>query len=145
MAPAISRDRLSPDITHGVIVTAMRGRPPAEPIKEYPNRLREWRTTRTLSQKQLGDLVGEKYQTVARHETGENQITLAQMKTYARALSIKPEELLNDSDRINPRLRALAALFDVLSPERQDDLLRVTNALAEPAADFDSEPRRNRR
>lgn len=93
-----------------------------------------------MSQAKLGELTGHKPQSVARHETGENQITLDQMESYAQALKIKPEELLNSADRIDPRLRELVELLDVLSPEEQTRAIQVVRAFAEPARPFSAEP-----
>lgn len=134
MTLVISRAGGSPALTPGVIVATMRGRPPKKVITEYPNRLRELRQDRGLSQRDLGNMVGEKYQTVSRHETGENEMTIAQLRAYADALGVKPEEMLNDTDRLNPRIRSFAALFDALPREQQDQVLRVVDALAEPRA-----------
>lgn len=126
--------------THGVIFSRMRGRTPAEPIREFPNRLREWRTARGLSLQTLADLTNQKHQSVARHETGENQITLAQMETYARALQIKPEELLNSSVRIAPKLRELIEILENLPDSEQERLVSMTRAFAEPRANFEAMP-----
>lgn len=136
----ISPDRYATDFTHGVIVAAMRGRRPSEPIKHFPNRLREWRTARGYSLLRLAELTGQKHQSVARHETGLNQITLVQMETYAKALNIKPEELLNDSVRINPKLRELLDILENLPATEQERLVNMTRAFAEPRAAFVPSP-----
>lgn len=126
--------------THGVMVPAMRGRRPAEPIKDFPNRLREWRTVRGYSLQTLADLTHQKHQSVARHETGENQITMAQMEAYAKVLNIKPEELLHNSLRINAKLRELMDILDNLSDTEQERLVNMTRAFAEPRATFETQP-----
>ena len=126
--------------TPGVMYAPMRGRKPAEPIKEYPNRLREWRTERGYSLLKLAELTGQKHQSVQRHETGENQITLAQMEAYARALSIRPEELLNDAVRITPHMRELIGILENLTDSEQERLVKMTRAFAEPAANFTPDP-----
>jgi transcriptional regulator with XRE-family HTH domain len=133
----ISLDRDATGFTHGVMVAAMRGRRPSEPIKDFPNRLREWRTARGYSLQTLADLTNQKHQSVARHETGENQITLAQMEAYAKVLSIKPEELLNSSVRINPKLRELLDILDNLPETEQERLVNMTRAFAEPRQPFE--------
>lgn len=133
-------------ITPRVIFSGMRGRTPAEPRSEYPNRLREWRQARGMSQKALAELTQQKHQSVARHETGDNQITLVQMELYAKALRIKPEELLKDSLRVNPKLRGLVEVFDTLTPIDQDRFLRMGYAFAEPNVQFLTDhPRRRTR
>jgi transcriptional regulator with XRE-family HTH domain len=130
--PAISPDRASPPFTLGVMVPLMRGRRPAEPQKHYPNRLRHWRQERGLSLEKLADLTNQKHQSVARHETGLNQMTVAQMELYAKALQIKPEELLNDSVRITAPMRGLIAMLENLPPTEQERLLDMIRAFAEP-------------
>ncbi|WP_428668087.1 helix-turn-helix domain-containing protein [Reyranella sp.] len=118
----------------------MRGRTPAEPIKNFPNRLREWREARGLSLKQLAELTNQKHQSVQRHEIGENQMTMVQMELYARKLKIKPEELFNHSQRIDPQLRELAEVFDRLPGTERQRLLRLAHAFADPPAPFAAEP-----
>ena len=132
MLENISPDGYSPTFTPDVMVPLMRGRRPAEPQKVFPNRLRGWRQGRGLSLEKLGELTGQKHQSVARHETGLNQMTLAQMELYAKALQIKPEELLNDSVRISGPMRELVALLENLPPTEQERLLSMTRAFAEP-------------
>lgn len=127
------------DFTHGVKVMAMRGRTPAEPIKNFPNRLREWRMARGYSLKKLGELTAQKHQSVARHETGENQITLDQMQLYAKALSIKPEELLNGSVRISDEMRELLEIYESLPTDARVRFLRMGHAFAEPAPEYGAE------
>jgi transcriptional regulator with XRE-family HTH domain len=114
------------------MMVAMRGRTPATPTKEYPNRLREWRQVRGLSLKTLAERTQQKHQSVARHETGENQMTVAQLEVYAKVLRIKPEELLKNSLRVHPKLRGLVDLFESLPADEQDRFLRMGYAFVEP-------------
>lgn len=93
-----------------------------------------------MSLKELADATSQKHQSVARHETGLNQMTLAQMEVYARALKIKPEELLNGSARINPELRELMVAIDKMPPADQQRFLRMGQAFAEPQVHFLPEP-----
>lgn len=136
----ISPNRDATAFTPGVMVAAMRGRRPTEPIRDFPNRLREWRNARGYSLLRLAELTGQKHQSVARHETGENQITLAQMEAYAKVLNIKPEELLNDSVRINPKLRELMDILDNLPETEQERLVSMTRAFAEPRQHYEPQP-----
>lgn len=128
----ISPDGASSNFTHGVMFACMRGRRPAESQTHFPNRLREWRNARGYSLEKLAGLTNQKHQSVARHETGANQMTLVQMELYAKALQIKPEELLNNSLRISPAIRDLVALLENLPPTEQERLLSMTRAFAAP-------------
>lgn len=93
-----------------------------------------------MSLEKLADLTNQKHQSVARHETGLNQMTLAQMELYAKALQIKPEELLNDSVRISRPMRELVALLENLPPTEQERLLSMTRAFAEPRQQAVAQP-----
>lgn len=133
-----SPDGHSKAFTRGVILPLMvehKTRKPNEPVTDFPNRLREQRRARGLSQKQLAAMTGQKPQSVARHETGLNQITLAQMEVYGRALGVKPEELLNDSQRIDERLRPVLDMFSTLAAPEQERFIRLS-ALFDPAASY---------
>jgi transcriptional regulator with XRE-family HTH domain len=96
---------------------------------------------RGLSLKTLGEMTGQKYQSVARHETGENQITIAQLEAYARALRIKPEELLKNSMRVHPMMRGLLDLFESLPADEQERFVRMGYAFVEPNVRYLAPPK----
>ena len=112
----------------------MRGRPPENPSRQLPNRIREWRQARKMSIVQLAEAMQSNYQTVARHETGGNDMTLARLERYAEVLAVKVEELLSDSHRVPADLKELMELAQTLSREDQKRLLRLGASLKEPDA-----------
>lgn len=118
----------------------MRGRPPKKPDRQLPNRLREWRNARQLTIQQMAELMQSNYQTVARHETGDNDMTLARLERYAEVLDVKVEELLNDSQRVPMELRELIELAQNLSREDQKRLLRLGASLQEPDSPIELRP-----
>lgn len=132
MGAGISPNGPARGITQCVNVLLMRGRPRKQPLRDPPNRLREWREARGLALAALGLEVGLKAQTVQRHETGENQMTLAQMQHYARVLKIRVEELLPGSLRVPLRIRQLIDIANNLPPHQQDQLVRLGLALGDP-------------
>lgn len=92
-----------------------------------------------MTQAELGKLTGHKAQSVARHETGENQLTVSQMEGYAKALRIKPEELLNTSARMSALVRELAELIEALPRGEQQRAVQMMRAFAEPRAPYTAE------
>jgi transcriptional regulator with XRE-family HTH domain len=101
-----------------------------------------------MSLQKLGELTGQKHQSIARQETGETPITFDRAEQYAKVLKIKPEELLREGLRVNPKMRGLVEIFDTLTAEDQDRFLRMGYAFAEPNVRFlpppDQRPSRNR-
>ena len=63
------------------------------------NRLREWRNRRDLSLKRLGALVGLSYGQVGKLERGDEDLSLARLRQFAKVLSCSPADLLLDEDR----------------------------------------------
>lgn len=82
----------------------------------------------------LAEAMQSKYQTIARHETRGNDMTLARLERYAEVLSVTVEELLDESMRVPSALRSLMELAQTLSPEDQVRLLRLATSLKEPVA-----------
>lgn len=110
----------------------MRGRRSKPPDESTPNRIREWRLERGLTIEQLAERMQSNSQTVHRHETGSNEMTLARLERYAEVLGVKTEELLPDTDRVPPSLKALVELAERLTTEERIQLVRLGRALAQP-------------
>ena len=56
--------------------------------------LREWRRQRFLTVRALAEKAGVAYTTVVRAETGRHQPTMKTIRRLAKALGIKPEQLV---------------------------------------------------
>lgn len=94
MIPSV--DTLQRGVTHYAIsgtVLAMRGRPPRKPITRFPNRIREIRLRRGLSQQALGEAANIDYRTVGKLERGETRLKVEDMERLAPALGIEPSDL----------------------------------------------------
>lgn len=72
----------------------MRGRKPKRPLRRLPNRLREWRERRGLTQQQVGQSVHMVAQNVGKLERGELELKVSQLADFARALGVAVPDLL---------------------------------------------------
>ncbi|MGO9413986.1 MAG: helix-turn-helix domain-containing protein [Syntrophobacteraceae bacterium] len=63
-------------------------------LVKFGQRVRQERTTRKLSQEQLAELAGVHRTYIGMIERGEKNITLESIEKLAKALELKPEELL---------------------------------------------------
>lgn len=73
------------------------------------NRLREWRKKRGWSLKRLGAAVGLSYGQVGKLERGDEDMSLARMRQFAKVLMCSPADLLPIEDRES----TLPPLFDL--------------------------------
>lgn len=95
---------------------------------------------RGLTIEQLAERMQSNSQTVHRHETGSNEMTLARLERYAETLSVRVEELLSKSHRVPEQLRTLVELAEKLAPDERARLIRLGHALAEPQVEDDGDP-----
>lgn len=121
----------------------MRGRKPKLPDESSPNRIREWRMARGMTIDELAQRMQSNSQTVHRHETGNNEMTLARLERYAEVLGVKVEELLATAHRVPPGVRALVDIAEHLTYEDRDKLVRMGRVLAEPPAPYDAGTRKD--
>jgi transcriptional regulator with XRE-family HTH domain len=56
--------------------------------------IREWRTARFLTQGELGDLIGVSYFTISNWELGVKQPRVKNLRALAKALGIRPEQII---------------------------------------------------
>ncbi len=63
-------------------------------LVKFGQRVRQERTTRKLSQEQLAERAGVHRTYIGMIERGEKNITLENIEKLAKALELKPEELL---------------------------------------------------
>ena len=105
-------------------------------VKEaLPNRIKECRQRRGLTQCRLAELVNATTQQISHLERGERQLTLHWMVRIGAALRCEPAELLPSIDsgwEDDPREETLLALFRALPSADQDSLLRIGRAMAQP-------------
>lgn len=115
----------------------MRGRKGKLPDESTPNRIREWRLARGLTIEQLAELMQSNSQTVHRHETGNNEMTLARLERYAEVLGVKVEELLAHAHRVPQSLKSLVYLAEHMTSEDRAKFIRMGRALAEAPEPYD--------
>jgi transcriptional regulator with XRE-family HTH domain len=72
-----------------------------------PNRIREWRLTRQMKPRELAARMQSNKQTLSRHETGKNEMTLATLERYAEVLGVYVEQLLPEHHRAPRTLESI--------------------------------------
>lgn len=97
-----------------------------------PNRIREWRLARGLSQDALADIVGCSKMQISGLERGKPKLDLEWMRRIAYALFVTPADLLPVDD--NPRAIsedewALIQQFRAGDDRGRDELQRVADVL----------------
>jgi transcriptional regulator with XRE-family HTH domain len=118
-----------PTITPAVTFGRMAGRP-SKPIVNPPNRIREAREARGLTQEQIAKQLGVAGETIRKYETGENAVSVYALQRVAKALGVPAYTLLNDWEpERGEQERALATLFRRLTPRERDRALSVLAAL----------------
>lgn len=100
-------------------------------MQKFPNRIRELREERGLSQQQLADLCKTSNQQISRLELGQRRLPTVWMDRIAEALRCQPTDIIAAAAG-SPRKRAMMDIFDRLDPEDQDRLIKMGTALAEP-------------
>lgn len=117
--------RVTPPVTFG----RMAGRP-SKPIVNPPNRIREAREARGLTQEQIAKQLGVAGETIRKYETGENAVSVYALERVAKAIGVPAYTLLNgwEPER-GEQERALSSLFRRLSPRERERALTVLTAL----------------
>lgn len=69
---------------------------------DFPERLAQLRKARTLTQRQLAELVGVHFTQLQRYESGASQPTLDVLRRLAVALGVSADVLLFDKDERGP-------------------------------------------
>ena len=94
-----------------------------------PNRLRELRKQRGLTQEQLGELVKATKMQVSRHEKERRGLKIEKLVAYARALGCHPAELFDGPDAIEQDEIMFIDIYRGLDPLQQELLLRMVRGL----------------
>ena len=102
-----------------------------------PNRIKELRDARGLSQEGLACECHTTHTTIGKLENGDMQLTLNWMRRIAAALDCKPVDLLHEDDlayKLGPEEMTVLDIFSRLNDAGRRRFLKVAEALAEPAS-----------
>jgi transcriptional regulator with XRE-family HTH domain len=97
-----------------------------------PNRIKEWREKRHLTQQQLAAKIKCNHTYIGRLETGGRKIKEEWLRKLAKALSVGPEDLLNSDDVM--ALQADTALLHSLVADMTTEQRRILLELAKTLA-----------
>jgi transcriptional regulator with XRE-family HTH domain len=110
-----------------------RGPPPPRPADGRPNRLREWRRIRGLTQDQLAQKVGTTKAVISNLERGDRGLSADWLLKLGPALGVDPGALLPGSEALPAEL---AAVWAQIPEDRRALALATLKAFAgEPPAD----------
>ena len=115
------------DFASRATIARMAGRPP-KPIVNPPNRIREVREAKGMTQEQVGRLIGKTGPTVAKYETGDAAVSVYLLGRIARALRVPAYTLLSDYDA--PRGEFETAALAILRRLGVDDQQRAVMLLS---------------
>ena len=107
-------------------------------IGHISNRIKEIRERRGFTQPELAKKVGTGRSQIAKLERGDRQLTQQWMVRISKALECEPPDLLPGAPVITERERAVLGIFNKLTPEQQNTLMKVATALSEPVNELDS-------
>lgn len=108
-------------------------------MEDSPNRLRELRLARGLSQQDVADRVGCSKMQVSGLERGVREFSLSMMRRFAEVFEVSSADLLSSADNpgaLNDEERALIAQLRAAGDARRQDFLKVADALV-PFRGFD--------
>lgn len=99
------------------------------------NRLKELRIENNYTQKELADFLGVTPKAVSFYELGQRQIPNESLVKLSVKFAVSTDYILGKSDEKQPQypseqIKELAELFDKLSKEDQDAILRITKGMA---------------
>lgn len=104
-------------------------------MTDFQNQLLGLRKARGWSQQRLADQVQCSKMHISALERGICELSLPMMRRLATVLSVSPAELLSPVDNphaLSPAEQQLILTFRGCAAEKQQDILRVINALAGP-------------
>lgn len=93
-----------------------------------------------MTQKQLAELTGFKQNTISNHENGNRQLDETDIRTYATALGVSPQDLFDNSKppqktlippsfNMDPGKIILVSNYDKLPKPKQDKLVAISEAM----------------
>ena len=103
-------------------------------MRKYPNRIREFRKNRRLTQQQVADATGTTHQQIQRLELGERQLTEFWMKRISPVFGCLPGDLMlgGRTTGTGDQCEALVACYYKMTPENRTRLLDIAKILAHP-------------
>ena len=95
------------------------------------NRLKTLRKQKKLTQAQLSEITGISQPNIAQIESGERGLSLENMEILAKALNVKPYELLPEEWQPETITPAEQAILDMIRKTNAPDNSQSTNKKAE--------------
>lgn len=102
-------------------------------MSRFPNRIRELREEKKISQQRLGDAIGVSKMTISDLERGNIRLSVPYMQKIARELDISPTDLLSPDDNpfsLSDDERILIERYRAASEEERNTIQRVSEAIA---------------
>lgn len=108
-------------------------------MEEFPNRIRQVRKARGLSQEALGERVGCSMMHISGMERGTREVTVSWLQKIAAALDVPTGDLLTDEDNpYRPQTDDEASYFSRYRQARRDDRKRLER-ISEATIDYRGE------
>lgn len=112
---------------------------PKELDKYVGNKIREFRKRRNLTQKELGEKIGVKHNTISAYENGTNSPEQTMLFKIARALEIKVDDLFPTTTDVDVSEELERALHLAKDLELKD--IQLLKSLIEKALSLNEEER----
>lgn len=103
-------------------------------LDTYPNRIRELRMERKMTQAALGQAIGTSAVHVGHLELGRRELSLSMMRAIARVFDVATADLLSRDDNplsASPRTRRLVSLFGQAEEPGRQAIERVAESMAD--------------
>lgn len=103
-------------------------------LDTYPNRIRELRLERGLTQAALGEQIGTSAVHIGHLELGRRELSLSMMRAIARVLDVPTAEILSRDDNplsANPRSRRLLGFFQTAAEPARQAIERVAESMVD--------------
>ncbi len=103
-------------------------------LDTYPNRIRELRKARGMTQAELAEAIGTSAVHVGHLELGRREISLTMLRAIARVFDVPTADLLSRDDNplsANPRSRRLLTLFGQAEEPGRQAIERVAESMAD--------------
>jgi transcriptional regulator with XRE-family HTH domain len=107
--------------------------------KYVGNKIREFRKRRNLTQKELGEKIGVKHNTISAYENGTNSPEQSALFKIARALDIKVDDLFPSTTEVNVAEELERALHMAKDLRLND--IQLLKALIEKTLSLDEDER----
>lgn len=102
-------------------------------MADHPNRIYELRRALSISQEDLGNMVGCSKMHISGLERGKRELSLSWMRRIADALGVLPADLLSAEDnplRLKADERTLITRYRNADESARENIQRVTEALS---------------